>query len=170
MSRSLRICGVALLLCIGAPVFADEASHAAEAEKFLKLTNADRIAVPVHAQVQQMFAQRFSQTQAPITQKATLERYQAKADAELEKAIGWDKLEPELVKLYTETFSEAELKELMAFYKTPLGNKVLAQMPQLAGRSAQIAQAHLQPAVPQVNKLLNDMTAELQAAKPAEKK
>ena len=165
MSR-LRLFCSALLLAVSGPVFADAASHAAEAERFLALTRADKLAVPVYAQVQQLFAQRFAQAQAPANKQALLESYQAKANAALDRAIGWDKLEPDMIKLYTSNFSESELQELMAFYQSPIGRKVLEKMPVLASQSVQISQARLQAAVPEVNKLLEAMTAELGSPKP----
>jgi hypothetical protein len=123
-------------------------------------------------QVQQMFAQRFQQTKAPESKKAVLETYQAKANAALDQAIGWNKLKPDMVKLYTTNFTESELKDLVAFYQSPLGKKVLEKMPQLTQQSAQMTQAKLESAVPVVNKLLADMTAELEpkGAAPAKKK
>lgn len=105
----------ALFICISSSAFADSASHAGSAERFLQLANADRLAVPVYAQVQQMFAQRFAEAQAPDTKKALLERYQAQANTALDKAIGWDKLKPDLVALYTSQFSETELNQLIDF-------------------------------------------------------
>lgn len=71
------------------------ADSASQAEQFLKLVHADKLTVPVYAQVQQMLAQRFAQAKAPESKKAVLERYQAKANAELDRAIGWDKIKPE---------------------------------------------------------------------------
>ncbi len=64
----------------------------------------------------------------------------------LKKYLTWDAMAPQLTKLYAETFSEAELKEMAAFYKTPTGQKAMAKMPELTQRSAiicaQIGQAH----------------------------
>ncbi|MNF34623.1 hypothetical protein D3C84_154690 [compost metagenome] len=137
------------------------------------MAHADKLGTPVYMQVQQMFAQRFEQTKAPESKKAVLETYQAKANAALDQAIGWNKLKPDMVKLYTTNFSESELKDLVAFYKSPLGKKVLEKMPQLTQQSAQMTQAKLESAVPVVNKLLDDMTKELDpkgAAAPAKKK
>ena len=85
----------------------------------------------------------------------------SKANAALDRAVGWDKLKPELVKIYTSNFSESELKELIAFYESPLGKKVLEKMPALTQQSAQLTQSRLESAVPEVNKLLSDMTSEL---------
>jgi len=163
--RALGLCSALSLALLSGQANADSASHAAKAERFLELVNADRIAVPVYAQVQQMFAERFAQTQAPESKRALLESYQSKADAALEKAIGWKEVKPELVTLYTETFSEAELTQLNEFYESELGKKMLTQLPQLNARSAQVTQAKLESAVPQVNKLLAEMTAELDTQK-----
>ena len=93
-----------LFFCISSSALADTASHASSAERFLKLANADRLAVPVYAQVQQMFAQR--RGSGARSKKAMLERYQAQANTALDKAIGWDKLKPDLVSLYTSQFSK----------------------------------------------------------------
>lgn len=49
----------------------------------------------------------------------------AKALAGREKEIG-----EQMAKIYANDFTEQELKDLTAFYKSPLGQKVLAQEPQ----------------------------------------
>jgi hypothetical protein len=163
--KTVGLCGALSVALLAGHASADSASHAAQAERFLELVNADRISVPVYAQVQQMFAERFEQTQAPESKRALLESYQSKADAALDKAIGWEQVKPDLVALYTETFSEPELTRLNEFYDSELGKKMLTQLPQLNARSAQVTQAKLESAVPQVNKLLADMTAELDTQK-----
>jgi hypothetical protein len=169
MPRLSALCASVLLVCSSAQALADASSHAADAERFLQLARADKLAVPVYAQVQQMFAQRFAESKAPDSQKALLETYQAKANAALDQAVGWDKLKPDMVKLYTSNFNEQELKELIEFYQSPLGQKVLQKMPTLtaqAAQAAQLTQSKLQAAVPKVNKMLADMTAELEPNKP----
>lgn len=164
--RLAGLCAALLLLLFGSPLRAADAGHVAQAERFLKQADAHRMTVPVYIQVQQMFAERFAQSQSPESQRALLERYQSKADAVLDREIGWDKLRPELVGLYTEAFSEQELVQLNEFYASELGRKVLALLPQLNARSAQLTQARLQAAVPEVNRLLEEMSSELQTLKP----
>lgn len=166
MLRVFSVCTALILSLASVAANADQASHARNAERFLQLANADRLAVPVYAQVQQMFAQRFAETQAPENKKALLERYQAKANTALDQAIGWKKLEPELVSIYTSQFTERELAELIEFYESPLGKKMLDKLPELNARSAQLTQKKLEVAVPEVNKLLAEMTAELDTQKP----
>ncbi|MBV6285985.1 DUF2059 domain-containing protein [Pseudomonas aegrilactucae] len=161
MTRLRALCTAVALVCASGQALADTASHNASAEKFLVMAHADKLGTPVYMQVQQMFAQRFEQTKAPASKKAVLDTYQAKANAALDQAIGWNKLKPDMIKLYTSTFSESELKDLVAFYQSPLGKKVLEKMPAVTQQSAQLTQQKLEGAVPVVNKLLADMTNEL---------
>ena len=74
-----------------------------------------------------------------------------------------------MVKLYTKGFSEAELNELIAFYKSALGKKVLKEMPALFAESMKMTQAKLEPVVPQINQLLEQMTKELAPQKATQK-
>ena len=166
MSRLPAFCAALILTCGSAQVLADAKSHAADAERFLLLARADKLAVPVYAQVQQMFAQRFAESNAPQSEKAVLETYQAQANAALEQAVGWDKLKPDMVKLYTSNFNEQEMQDLIRFYESPLGKKVLEKMPTLTAQSAQLTQGKLEAAIPKVNQLLAEMTTKLTPKKP----
>lgn len=165
MRRIKTLCAAVLLACAAGQVSADASSHAANAGRFLQIANADKVAVPVYAQVQQMFAARFAEAEAAPNKQALLESYQAKANALLDKAVGWDQLKPDMVKLYTRNFSEQELEELIAFYQSPVGKKVMKTMPALTEQSAQLTQEKLETAVPAVNQLLAAMSAELQPKK-----
>lgn len=166
MSRSLAFCAALILTCGSAQVLADAESHAADAERFLLLAHADKLAVPVYAQVQQMFAQRFAESNAPQSEKALLETYQAQANTALQQAVGWDKLKPDMITLYTRNFNEQEMKELIRFYESPVGKKVLEKMPTLTAQSAQLTQSKLEVALPKVNQLLAEMTAKLTPKTP----
>ena len=165
MTRLRAICTAVALVCASGQVFADAASHAASAETFLKLAHADKLGTPVYMQVQQMFAQRFAEAGAPAEQQALLERYQAQANAELDRVIGWEQLKGDLIAVYTDTFSEEELRQLLAFYQSPVGQKVLQNMPQLTAESARLTQQRLEAAVPKVNQLLSELGSELDKRK-----
>jgi len=52
----------------------------------------------------------------------------------------FSELNGEVAKLYAARFSEQELKDLLAFYKSPLGQKLLAQQPPIVDGSMKFAQ------------------------------
>ena len=62
------------------------------------------------------------------------------------KYLTWDAMLPEMIKAYKDTYTESEIRELIAFYKTPLGQKMLTSTPELAKKAmiigAGIGQAH----------------------------
>lgn len=75
----------------------------------------------------------------------------AKMDAELPAVVGAlqgaigdpgmiDEIITESVPLYARTYSADELKQIAAFYRTPIGAKMLATMPKLTAESMQIGQ------------------------------
>ena len=53
-------------------------------------------------------------------------------------------LTEEAVRFYAARFTEAELKAIAAFYKTPLGQKVIAEEPKILEQSMTSAQAWAQ--------------------------
>jgi len=63
----------------------------------------------------------------------------------LKKYMTWDAMEPELVKMYTETFSEAELKQMAVFYGSPAGQKSLEKLPEMMQRTAMAGARISQP-------------------------
>jgi hypothetical protein len=58
-----------------------------------------------------------------------------------------DELFTEMTPLYARHFSAAEIGQVSAFYKTPVGKKMLATMPQIMGESMQISQKIMMPRI-----------------------
>jgi len=63
------------------------------------------------------------------------------------KVMTWENMMPKMVALYAETYTEDELKELIAFYSSKLGKKMIRVTPELTRRGAMIgselAQKHM---------------------------
>ncbi len=58
-----------------------------------------------------------------------------------------DDMLAEMVPLYAETYTLDEIRQLSAFYASPLGQKMLANMPTLMTRSMEISQRVMMPRV-----------------------
>lgn len=68
----------------------------------------------------------------------------------MDEHFRYEDLEPEFIQMYTELFTEAEIREMSAFYRTPLGQRMVEMLPELSARSQAIAQERLQAAMPQL--------------------
>ena len=49
------------------------------------------------------------------------------------------------IKVYADTFTEEELKGLISFYKSPVGQKFIEKTPELMKRSMELSQKRMQP-------------------------
>ena len=63
----------------------------------------------------------------------------------LKKYMTWDAMQPELTKMYTETFTEPELKQMAVFYASPAGQKSLEKLPEMMQRTAMAGARISQP-------------------------
>ena len=57
-----------------------------------------------------------------------------------DKHVTWDKLGDDIKSVYADLFTEQEVRDLIAFYKTPTGKKMVEKMPALQARLAQVSQ------------------------------
>ena len=103
---------------------------------------------------------------AMLQQNAALIPYRGTLLKWAEKYLTWEQMGPKVAAMYADTFSEPELRELIAFYTTPTGKKVLATMPDLAKRGAmmgaEVAQAHQL----ELEQMIRERAKELDEAKP----
>jgi hypothetical protein len=76
--------------------------------------------------------------------------------------LSWKAMKPDLVTIYADVFTEQEIRDVTAFYRTPLGKTMMAKMPQIMARSAELSQQHLQAALPQLMSRIQARAAELQ--------
>ncbi|NIS95288.1 MAG: DUF2059 domain-containing protein, partial [Nitrosopumilaceae archaeon] len=76
------------------------------------------------------------------------------------KYSNWDVVKEEVLKMYTETFTEKELKELTAFYKSPTGQKALSEMPPLMVKTIALGQKNIEKHLPELQAEIEKRRAE----------
>ncbi|MGI8821507.1 MAG: DUF2059 domain-containing protein [Chthoniobacterales bacterium] len=155
--KSLLPLFLAALVC-AAPVSAraDEASHRKATETLLGLMEMETL---LSQSVNQML-------QLQVQQNPGLALYQAEMKAFLGKYMSWSNLKDDMVKIYMAEFSEAELKELTAFYQTPVGRKTVQRMPALMAKGAEMGQKRVQEHLPELQAAIAAKAGP--AAKPAD--
>ena len=124
--------------------FADEASSRQAATELLSLMDMENL-------LKQGIEQELSAQLQGTPMAATLG---PKIKGFLSRYLAWKALEPEFVALYQKSFTEDELRQLIAFYKSPLGKKTIAVMPSLQMQGAQIAKAKVQMHMNELMQLL----------------
>lgn len=78
--------------------------------------------------------------------------------------LAWEKLEPQYIRLYQESFTEEEVAGMLSFYRTPAGQAVIDKMPMLMQRTMVDVQKMIVGITPQMKKIQEDFVAEMSAA------
>ncbi len=133
----------AALVLAGSLAYADDVSHRAAAEEYLRLIKADQMLQPMFRHMQALMEKQFTQMGAPDALGPILQRYTERLFRAMEEALGWQTMKNDLLSLYVETFTEAELQGLVAFYETPAGQAFTAKMPLLMQKSMELTQRQL---------------------------
>jgi hypothetical protein len=76
--------------------------------------------------------------------------------------IATGEFETEMVNLYAEAFSDSEMDELLAFYRSPLGQKALARMPELMRRGAEVGSRIAKQHTPELEEMIAKRKKELE--------
>lgn len=131
--------------------------HRALAEELIKITEGDTVMEKMKAQVTMIFQQITAQMNVQEADRPKLEEYSKRFDAILAEDMAWEKIKPQYIDLYTSVFTEEETKGLVDFYKSDLGKKVTAKMPELMQQSMTVARTYMQGIVPKLEELTEEM-------------
>jgi hypothetical protein len=127
------------LILIASPAAADEASHREAAGDLLDMVSGPATLRAGFNLVLEPMLDSMRQQGAP--EPLIVEFKEAFRDW-LEKEIIWEEMKPEMVNLYVQEFAEAELREIIAFYKSPAGAKALKKLPTLVTAGGKIGEAY----------------------------
>ncbi len=141
--------------------YADEASKKTKIEELLALMNARQMADQMVGIVTNSFRQGFSQQSASLGSGPEVEKLGNEiADllgATVRKQMGWeDFFQPEMVRLYSDSFEESEIDGMVAFYRSPAGKAVIAKMPVLLQKGAELGQKRMQAVGPELGKMVSE--------------
>jgi hypothetical protein len=163
----VRIC-IALafsLLAIGV-VQAQEASPSdASIRELLDVTHAAKLIDSMQGQMHGMFEQMVDGAlgHAPDAQeRQILQRQEAKMENLMKRQFTWSKFEPMVADIYRKSFSQKEINDLLAFYKSPSGQAVIAKMPVVMQQSMVSMQTVMKQILPQVQQIGRETGEELE--------
>ena len=160
----MRRIGVSVLLslCIASFGYADSQTHRQAAEEVLRLTKVDKMLAPLIDQIQQVQIQQLQQMDLSREAYSAAQRYLQRINDLVAREMRWQEIKNDYVGLYTDAFTEQELRQLIQFYGTPLGQKVVEKMPVLMEQSMQVGQKKMMKIMPEIQALSEEMIQEIQ--------
>lgn len=81
---------------------------------------------------------------AQMQQQPALKQHEQAMRSFLRKHMSYASLKPDFLRIYADAFSVDELRELSAFYRTPVGEKTVRLMPQLMQQGSELGMRRVQ--------------------------
>jgi len=125
-------------------------------EQFLKVTEARQMLELAYQQMDQLTQQSSTSQQTDALQSKHRQQVQDLVKAEL----SWEQLQEPLIALYGTVFSEAELQDIIQFYQSAAGQKLLKRQPELMQNTMQLMQQRMQALQPKLQALIKQQQAE----------
>ncbi len=161
MRIKLLSCTVALLFSLQAQA---EPATRATIEKFLQVTEAANMMDQAYQNMDQMTAQMLASSGLDVAKDPQIQKDMQEMNALVRAEMSWDKMEEPLIALYGNVFSEAELQDIIEFYQSPAGQKMLKRQPELIQGTMVMMQQQMQNLMPKIKALTEKQHAARKAA------
>lgn len=153
-----------LIFGLALPAYADPPSDESLSELFA-LTKARQLVDGTIAQTERMVedcTRQFLHGQAltPVQQEA-IDRHRRRLAQVIAEEMGWEVVEPEYRRLYKNVFTQQEIDESIAFYRTPAGQAVILKLPAVMQQSLALVQTKIQRMAPKLKEIQQGLETEL---------
>jgi hypothetical protein len=139
--RRVRLAAVALVLVVASPIANAQQQQPspaaiATAKELIAVTGATTLFSPLIAGVVEQAKVLFLQQDPSLSKDLNEISAQIRTDL----TPRFSELSDEVARLYATNFSEQELKDILTFYKSPAGQKLLQEQPKVVDASMKFAQ------------------------------
>ena len=166
--------GIVLTSCLAfvAPaVRADDASRRAKVEEMLQITKAgpalEEQIKNLQNRVNDLAKQQFGQGSMSPEQTKLKDEYLQQVQSAVVDEVGWEKLRPQVVQIYMDSFTEPELDGIIAFYKTAPGQALITKTPEVLNKTNSTVTARIREMQPKLQELTQNYASKIKAAAPA---
>ncbi len=100
---------------------------------------------------------------------AAYHEFQDQLFAFIAKQLDWQKLKPQYIAIYDETFTLPELEGMLTFYRSPAGQAVVTKMPTVMSKGMAVGQDAMRDLLPEIQKMAADFAANIKKAQDSER-
>ncbi|GAB0110725.1 MULTISPECIES: DUF2059 domain-containing protein [Pseudoalteromonas] len=153
------------LLIFSSSLYAEQNTKQQKIDELIKVMNLDSMVDSMYGQVEGMMKGMSDQMGVKPSEQAIFDKYYGDMTTVLKTEMSWAKMQPMMVNVYDKHFSEQEIADMLAFYKTDTGQKILEKMPVVMQESMQMSQSLMKDAMPKIQTLAQQLSDELEQSR-----
>jgi hypothetical protein len=170
MNKWMTGCVVGLSLLAGSVLGQDLAARKATAEELLVVMKTPEMIGKTFESMKQMIPSQVKQmagsmgdTNVPAEVNAQIQKMMDLMSEE----FSWAKMKDDFIALYGETFTDAEMKDMITFYKSPAGQAFINKQPELMKRSMEVSQKIMMRVMPKIKAMAEEIAPQAAKRSPA---
>lgn len=160
---------ISLAVCSSLTFAADTPPSEASIRQLLEVSQTHKLLDDMMKQMDQVMNQMMQQvTQgqpvSPTVQKQ-IDSGKGEAMSMVKEILDWHKLEPLYIRVYQKSFTQQEVNDLIAMYKTPGAQALINKMPMVVQNTMTEMQPLMQPIIQRMQRTQQQVMAQIQAEK-----
>lgn len=136
----------------------------ASIDELLVVTKAQARMTSIFQQVKKRQLAQLKKMKIPEKLRPIAEDYIKKVSLIYEAEMNWNKVKDDIRNAYTSTYTENEIDDLVAFFKTPEGQIYIEKVPVLTQKIIEAEQKHFEKILPRIKALINRLVEGIEEA------
>ncbi|MCM1129506.1 MAG: DUF2059 domain-containing protein [Alistipes senegalensis] len=152
---------LAMLASCAAFAQANQPASLASVEKLLDITHAGQTHQATVQEMTQIIEQSTRQTlhRVPPAQQEKFRQTMSRLDTIVREEMNWEKIKPQYIRIYAETFTQKEVDDLMAFYQTPSGQSFIKKQPEVTRKTSALSQEKMEIMMKRLSQVMQEIMA-----------
>lgn len=159
------IIAIFLLSLIPSISFAEGLSKRENVEELLVLMNVDSIIDNIYSQMDQIMKNMAQEIGIKPSERELFDKFSAKMISIMKDEMNWEKMKGPMTDLYLKHYSEKEIQDMMAFYKSESGQSMIKKMPAVMKDSMIISQNMMKDFIPKMQALSEELKHEIKLSR-----
>jgi hypothetical protein len=149
-----------ILLLAANSARADEASKNRKLEEFFRISKTEEMITQNLAmsmnEAKSALLQQMAALKSSPDQNKVIEEFGNKVEKIMSNALAWESVKPFYIKLFSQAYTEAQVDDIIAFYRSPTGQAMVAKNPELMMKTGQIVQDRIMSAQPALQQAIKE--------------
>jgi hypothetical protein len=124
-------------------------------EQLFQLMKTDSIVEQIYTQTNQVLENMGQQMGVKESEQEGFQKHLQEMMTLIKQEVNWEKMKEPMIAIYLEHYSEKEIKDMIAFYKTETGQSMIKKMPMVMQDSMQLSQKIMQDLSPKLIELMD---------------
>lgn len=154
-----------VLMLASCSAFSSEETKRQQLNELMDLMSMSSLVDSMYSQFEAQMKGMSAQMGVKPSEQVIFDKYYTKMIQLMKNEISWKKMEPAVMDIYNRNFTEKEVADMLAFYRTETGKSVIKKLPVVMQESMQMSNGMVQKIIPEIQKLSQELAAELESSR-----